>query len=92
MAKKRKTEKKGFGQKEKLAHYTAVANGDKPTKAESKFSQKEQQAYARGQRDARNEANRIYAYKNSSELERQAYAERKKEERALRKVFSGLLD
>lgn len=51
-----------FNLKQKLRHYTDVAKGVKPVKATSKFSEAEQKAYARGQRDARNESKRIYAY------------------------------
>lgn len=43
---------------EQLAHYKAVANGSKPTKDSEKYTATEQQAYARGQRDARNQLNR----------------------------------
>lgn len=69
-------------QKEKRIHYTQVANGTKPVKQDSKFSEAEQRAYARGQRDARNESARITKYKNSTELERAAYKEKKAAERA----------
>ena len=51
----------------KLEHYSAIASGKKAPKKESKFSKAEQIAYARGQRDARNEANRIYAYYSGSD-------------------------
>lgn len=70
-----------FTQKEKRAHYTAVANGEKPVKADSKFTPAEQRAYARGQRDALNESARITAFKNSTEAEREAYKEKKRKER-----------
>lgn len=69
-------------QREKRIHYSQVAKGEKPVKADSKFSEAEQRAYARGQRDARNESARICKYKNSTPLERAAYAERKRAERA----------
>lgn len=57
---------KGFSQKDKLAHYTAVAKGEIATKPNSNFTEAEQRAYARGQRDARNENRRIFAAKNST--------------------------
>ncbi len=81
-----KDKKKGFSLKEKLAHYTAVAKGEKPTKAKSKFTEAEQKAYARGQRDARNESRRVWKNKNSTELEKQAYKDKKAAERAARKA------
>lgn len=67
-----------FGQKEKRQHYTDVAKGTKPVKKNSKFSKKEQLAYARGQRDARNESARICAYKNSTPEQREEYAAKQK--------------
>ena len=70
-----------FSPKQKHEHYTQVANGTKKVKDTSKYSEAEQIAYARGQRDARNEQQRIYAYKNSTELERLAYKNKRKEER-----------
>ena len=70
-----------FTQKEKRKHYTAVANGEKPVKATSKFTEAEQRAYARGQRDALNESARITAYKNSTDEERAAYKEKRRQER-----------
>lgn len=70
-----------FSLKEKRKHYTAVANGSKPTKASSKYSDAEQRAYARGQRDALNENARIYKYKNSTPDERAAYKAQKRQER-----------
>lgn len=70
-----------FSLKEKRKHYTAVANGTKPTKANSKFSEAEQRAYARGQRDALNESARITKYKNSTPEERAAYKAQKRIER-----------
>lgn len=71
----------GFGQKEKRKHYTAVANLSKAVKSNSKFSEAEQRAYARGQRDARNESARICKYKNSTPAEREAYKQKRKAER-----------
>lgn len=49
---------------EKLAHYSSVAKGEKAVKQTSKFTSAEQIAYARGQRDARNEQRKIFAIKN----------------------------
>ncbi len=72
--------------KEKLAHYTGVAKGEIPTKANSKFSVEEQKAYARGQRDARNESRRIWKSKHSTAAEKKAYREKKAAERAARKA------
>lgn len=65
-------------QKEKRIHYSQVAKGEKPVKANSKFSEAEQRAYARGQRDARNESARICKYKNSTPIEREAYKQKRK--------------
>lgn len=62
-------------QKEKRIHYTQVAKGEKPVKENSKFTAEQQIAYAQGQRDARNEAARITAYKNSTPEQRKAYQE-----------------
>lgn len=73
-------------QKEKRIHYTQVANGTKAVKQGSKYSEAEQRAYARGQRDARNESARITKYKNSTELERAAYKQKKAAERAAYKA------
>ncbi|MDE6441649.1 MAG: hypothetical protein K2L12_02725 [Clostridia bacterium] len=79
----------GFGQKEKRKHYTAVANGSKAVKSNSKFSETEQRAYARGQRDARNESARITKYKNSTPAERQAYKQKRAADRAAWKAKNG---
>ena len=83
-----------FSLKEKRKHYTEVANGTKPTKANSKFNEAEQRAYARGQRDALNESARITknstpeeraAYKAQKRIEREAYkAQKEQEEHAKR--------
>lgn len=81
--------KKRFSFKEKLSHYTAVANGEKATKASSNFSESEQRAYARGQRDARNESRRVWKSKNSTEAEKKAYKDKKAAERAERKANKG---
>ena len=81
--------KKGFSLKEKLAHYTAVAKGTKPTKAKSKFTEAEQKAYARGQRDARNESRRVWKSKNATKSEKQAYKDKKAAERAEYKAKNG---
>lgn len=63
----------GFSQKDKLKHYTDVANGLTGVKSDSKYSESEQRAYARGQRDARNESRRIYASKNSTPEQKESY-------------------
>lgn len=81
--------KKGFSLKEKLKHYTKVANGKKKTKSESKYSDAEQKAYARGQRDARNEQRRIWKSNNSTPEEKQAYKDKKAAERAEYKAKKG---
>lgn len=70
-----------FSQKEKRQHYTDVASGKIPTKASSKYSDEVQRAYARGQRDALNEAARITKWKNSTPEENAAYKEQKRKER-----------
>jgi hypothetical protein len=66
-----------FSQKEKRAHYNAVAKGEKPVKAPSKFPPQSQKDYARGQADARNEAAAIYMGRNSTPEQTAAYRERK---------------
>lgn len=70
-----------FSLREKRRHYTDVASGKKDVKKDSKFSPEEQRAYARGQRDALNEAARITKWKNSTPEENAAYKERKRKER-----------
>lgn len=54
--------------KERRAHYTGVANGTIPPKADSKFSAQEQIAYAKGQRDARNDQTMGYLLGKNSPL------------------------
>ncbi len=68
--------KRGFTQKEKLEHYKELANGGGKIKVDSKFSESEQRAYARGQADARIEQKRIFARKNSSPEKQLEYAEK----------------
>lgn len=77
-----KKAKKGYSLKEKLLHYTDVARGEKSVKETSKFSENEQRAYARGQRDARNEGRRVWASMHASEADKQAYKERQEANRA----------
>ena len=70
-----------FTWKEKRKHYTDVANGTKPVKANSKFTPEEQRAYARGQRDAMNDAAVGHMLgKNStlSEAEKLSFKEKRK--------------
>lgn len=62
-----------FSQKDKRKHYTDVANGTAPTKPDSKFTEAEQRAYARGQRDARNENARIFASKNATPEQKESW-------------------
>lgn len=64
-----------FKMKEKEEHYKKIAKLEKPVKEQSKYSEEEQRAYARGQVDARNEQKRLYALKNSSEEEKKVYRE-----------------
>lgn len=71
-----------FKMKEKLKHYTAVASGEKATKKDSKFSKKEQQAYARGQRDARNEANAVYASQHATPAQKEAFKKKQAKRKA----------
>ena len=66
-----------FNLKAKRDHYIKVANGTKPVKASSKFSPEEQLAYARGQRDARNEQIRIFAFLKATPEQRAAYKRQK---------------
>lgn len=70
-----------FGFKDKHKHYTDVASGKEPVKQDSKYSEAEQRAYARGQRDAMNEARRVTAYKNASQKQREEYAAKRAVER-----------
>lgn len=72
------SEKKSFTQKEKLEHYTAIAEGSKPTKKNSKYTAEQQRSYARGQVSARQENRRIYAHSKATPEERRRYAEREK--------------
>ncbi len=61
-----------------LEHYTAVAKGQKQVKANSKYSEAEQRAYARGQMDARNQSKRLFAFSNATPEQRQAYKAQRK--------------
>ena len=70
-----------FTKKEKAKHYEEVARGKKPTKKGSKYSKAEQMAYARGQDDARKEAQRDWKYKNSTPAEREKYREERRKSR-----------
>ncbi len=71
-----------FGLIEKFKHYNDVAKGKKATKKDAKkHNAKEQKSYAAGYRDAVNDQRRAYKYKNSTELERQAYNEKRRQER-----------
>ena len=63
---KKEEKKKGFACNEKLKHYTDVAKGEKEVKADSKYTEAEKRAYARGQRDARNESRRLFRIKNNN--------------------------
>lgn len=81
-----------FSFKQKLAHYSAVAKGEKPTKKGSIFSKKEQQAYARGQRDAMNEQRRFFKFKNATDEERRQYKEKRKVEREAYKAQKTLAE
>lgn len=74
--------KRGFTSNEKREHYSKVADGTIAPKKGSKYSAKEQTAYARGQRDARNEEARNFAYKNATPEQRKAYKEKQKADRA----------
>lgn len=85
----KKDKKKGFTLNEKLEHYSNVASGEKAVKADSKFTEAEQRAYARGQRDARNESRRVWKSKNATAVEKQAYKDKKAAERAERKAKKG---
>ena len=78
-----------FFRKEKHEHYTKVAKGKEKVKKNSKFTEAEQRAYARGRMDQVNEDRANYAYKNSSEKQRQAYKEQRARERAEWKKRNG---
>ena len=67
--------------KDKRKHYTDVANGAAPVKQNSKFTEAEQRAYARGQRDARNENARIFASKNATPEQKESWRLKKARER-----------
>lgn len=57
--KPKKTKKNMFSQRAKYAHYKAIAKGASGVKKDSKYSEKEQRAYARGQVAAREECYRV---------------------------------
>lgn len=62
----KKSKRKIFSMKERYNHYKAIAKGEGEVKQDSKFSEEEQRAYARGQVAAREESARIYnKYKKS---------------------------
>lgn len=64
---KQKKKRKFFSTKERYEHYKAIAKGEGDVKQDSKFSEEEQRAYARGQVAAREESYRIYKkYKKSN--------------------------
>lgn len=64
----KKSKRKIFSTKERYAHYKAIAKGEGDVKQDSKFSEEEQRAYARGQVAAREESYRIYKkYKKGNE-------------------------
>jgi len=62
-----------FSQKEKRAHFNAVARKEKAVKTPSKYSEQSQIDYARGQANARNEAAAIYRHRNSTLEQREEY-------------------
>ena len=77
---------KFFTSKEKLKHYDKVAKGEKKVKSNSKFSKDEQIAYAKGQRDARLESQRIFAIKNATPEQREAFKKKQAEKKKKNKV------
>lgn len=54
--------KQKFSFMDRLAHYTDVASGKKPTKKNSKYTDEQQRIYAKGQRDAMNRQRGIFAF------------------------------
>lgn len=65
---KDKTSKRNrFSLKDKYKHYKAIAKGEGEVKKDSKYSEKEQRAYARGQVVAREELYRIAKSKAEKE-------------------------
>ncbi len=73
-----------FTTKQKREHYTGVANGTIPTKKDSKYTDAEQRAYARGQRDALNDQAVGHILGKNSKLsaeEKQAFKDKRKAER-----------
>lgn len=77
----------GFTPKQKQEHYTGVANGTIPPKANSSVSAQSQIDYARGQRDARNEMNRNYLLGKNSHLTEEEKTKMKADIRQKNKKF-----
>lgn len=76
---------KYFTKKEKREYYTKKAKGEIAPKKESKYSEAEQLAYARGQRDARNDimvGEMLGKNSKLSDAEKKAFKERRKAQRA----------
>ena len=75
-----------FTPKERRAHYAGVANGTVAVKPNSKFSEEEQRAYAKGQTDARNEQAVAVMLGKNSPLSEAEKMQLKEENRAIREA------
>lgn len=66
---------------EMRAHYNAVARGEKEVKADSKYTEAEQRAFARGAASILNADARMYAYSKATPEERIAYRRQRNEKK-----------
>ncbi len=73
--------------KERRAHYNAVAYGNAAVKADSKYSESEQRAYAKGQADARNEQAKVYVLGKYSSLSAAEKEKIRQEDRVIRQAY-----
>lgn len=76
-----------FTPKERRAHYNQIGYGGAAVKADSRFTEEEQRAYARGQADARNEAAMAYMLGKNSPLSDAEKAQLKQENKELRRAM-----
>ncbi len=73
--------------KERRAHYNAVAYGNAAVKADSKYSESEQRAYAKGQADARNEQAKAAVLGKHSSLSAAEKEKIRQEDRVIRQAL-----
>lgn len=73
--------------KERRAHYNNIAYGNAAVKADSKFSEAEQRAYAKGQADARNEQAKSAMLGKNSPLSDAEKAQLRQEDSAIRQAY-----